>query len=435
MAYSTLSGKCPCGNDDPLKIRHYIFPDDNQFLGILCLNCNQEWLTADSDTEVDEENTWMLGQYMLRKHHSKPIKVQPDLAPRSRTEIRDLSLLKRGDHFAFKRPYKVNAENSRFEAIHLSKAENGKFQVNKKRKPVSRKDRLYRVDDEENHDICEDSVDYRTGVSKRCQMSYMLNLVGKKVAGMTGAEAGAAPGVKNIFSAETGEQFLKGSRAVGAGLIVAAEGIHMSSDLFKLNSQRQNGDASYKEYIHSTAIRVSEGVSTVGLSAAAAFGGDAIASAVFGSAFATAFIGFYGATLVPFIIAKPLGHYIGDNIGKFITEGIKYDNRMVEFNPLSLQPGDQIVMPRDFWHMACHALFVSYEDDESKIRVIRRHNIEGIVEVVIDLPRKLSKIVYDGNVCVEPEKAISRARSKVGKSEFKFSFLICQSFVEWCKLS
>lgn len=489
MVLSTLSGKCPCGNDDPLKIRRYIFPDDNQFLGILCVNCNQEWLADDSDTEVDEENTWMLGQYILRKHHSKPIKVQPDLAPHSRTKIRDLSLLKRGDHFAFKRPYiiwhhgivnEVDAENNRFEAIHWNKAENGEFQVIKKWIPVSRKDRLYRVDDKENHGSmkltiarafsmlgttgyhivktnCEHFANYcRTGVSKSCQISFVLNYVRKKVAGVTGAEVAAVPvkyGVEKFLVAEATERLLKSSHAVGAGLIVAAEGIHMAHDLSKLKSQRLNGDVTYKEYIHSTSIRVSEGVFTAALTAAAGFGGEllggVIASAIISStaftvtASAATVLGFVCpligglicATLVAILIAKPLGHYIGDNIGKFITKGIEYDNTMVKFNPLSLQPGDQIVMRRNFAHPTCHALFVSYEDDESKIRVIRRHNIEGIVEVVIDLPEKLSKVVYEGNVCGEAEEAISRARSKVGKSEFNFSFLTCQSFVEWCKLS
>lgn len=472
MVLSTLSGKCPCGNDDPLKIRRYIFPDDNQFLGILCVNCNQEWLADDSDTEVDEENTWMLGQYILRKHHSKPIKVQPDFAPHSRTKIRDLSLLKRGDHFAFKRPYiiwhhgivnEVDAENNRFEAIHWNKAENGEFQVIKKWIPVSRKDRLYRVDDEENHGSmkltiarafsmlgttgyhivktnCEHFANYcRTGVSKSCQISFVLSW--KYV-------------VETFLVAGATERLLKSSYAGGAGLIVAAEGIHMAHDLSKLKSQRLNGDVTYKEYIHSTSIRVSEGVFTAAVTAAAGFGGELLggviasaiisstafsvtASAATGLGIACPFIGgLICAILIAFLIAKqPLRHYIGDNIGKFITKGIEYDNTMVKFNPLSLQPGDQIVMRRYFAHPACHALFVSYEDDESKIRVIRRHNIEGIVEVVIDLPEKLSKVVYEGNVCGEAEEAISRARSKVGKCEFKFSFLTCQSFVEWCKLS
>lgn len=123
---------CHCENVLSSNIRRYIFPYNDEFLGILCMNCNQEWLTEDSDAIGinDKENILIFGPHKLHKYASTSVKEQLDFSPRSRTKIESLSLPKRGDHFAYKTPYifwhhgivnDVDKENNRIEVKMLSK--------------------------------------------------------------------------------------------------------------------------------------------------------------------------------------------------------------------------------------------------------------------------------------------------------------------------
>lgn len=101
---------------------------------------------------------------------------------------------------------------------------------------------------------CETLANYcRTGVSKSCQISFVLNFVGKKVVESTGAVVIAAAlkyAAEKYIVAEAVVDIVNGSHAIGADLIAAVEVIDLTIDLSKLQNQRLNGDVFYNS-VHS----------------------------------------------------------------------------------------------------------------------------------------------------------------------------------------
>ena len=462
--------KCiQCDNRDALKFRRYY--DGDELLGVLCVNCESEYLKETLLVSPSQENCLELGQENFYKRtvaidttDSSVHMVHP-----TRTEITNLSLcadyLKPGDHIAWRRPYAIwhhalvtavdTAETNEVGVIHWSgqKKRGGKAQITEELLDMKKQlGSLYRMDYNEEvirenpprlvlararsrlgdkgyhffRDNCESFVTFcKKGVQRSQQVRWlrkgMIDQLKKALGSLAGKsckllKASIFPGAE-VVTAEGIEAIANNCQWIGFGLVVLIEGVITIIDIHKLFKERKNGNLTRRVFIEEVTKRVTEAILAGGLAAA----GGLVAGP------AGIFVGIIGGTF-----GKLFGSWLGPYIGRAITRFIKTDDKAVQ-KITELQTGDHIVLYRHFAHPRHHCI-VLWHDGISKVNIIHNTHCDGVRQEWIDFVHPVYKVIYDEeNDCHSDNEVLARAVSKLGEHSYNLITYNCKHFAIWCK--
>ncbi len=480
-----------CGNEDNFR---WYENNSGDLCGKYCYDCNAEWLpqryvesNEDDESEdiLDASPPYWHGELL---HLSTPIKLEANTAfqiqaPRTKIDPSDVSDIKPGDHITWHRLHgmwhhaivdDVHIEEKQIRVIewtlkrqwtpeimrHNLTTRNGVIfnQMYRIEYPKGITD-LYdpelvlararsRVGDtgyQPFMDNCETFATYcKTGFPQSHQVAWLnakLNeyvnetaVVTTKtfVKGMCDVGAKVA-GVVDELPHEIFEAVSTGCKGVAAGIVVALESGYVMWDLSSAYEQyKKEGNISRDDYIEKVLSRLIEGLLTAGFALAGSIGVQFAIGSLATVPFGTLGLVVCGITsgIICGAVGKLIGIWLGNIAGK--VAALPFEDDVAVRDIRDLEAGDHIVLYGWCLHPRCHAICIGH-DGNKQIKVIRNTYNKGVVEEIVPFDDNILKVIYTKDSCLDSEKVVQNARSKLGDHNYNIVTYNCQSFAQECK--
>ncbi|XP_072016833.1 uncharacterized protein [Amphiura filiformis] len=299
-------------------------------------------------------------------------------------------------------------------------------------------------------DNCEAFATYcKTGYSQSHQVEWVyekmneiigsgtLKTVSKKGAQFLSKIKKGVPLVASeVIPAELMEEVMSNSQTVGVGILVLTETGHVIWDLSEAYRERKEGKISRRDFVEAAIRGVVEGMASAGLASLISIpmesAGAALLGGIFGpvGAIMGGIIGGVIGGIAGGAIGRIIGTWGGSVAGKIIA-GAFQDDRAVK-KVSELNPGDHIVMKGWFFHPRCHAIVLDY-DEKGNILVIRNTYQHGVVKEWMKFEQPLFRVEYKIGECLDPERVIRNAKSKIGQTWYDLGLYNCKTFARECK--
>ena len=464
------------------------FCPGEELLGLQCQKCSTEWLRKEFlvKNEADTRGPHMnLAGVILKKRTQMtytPCSCCPNTVP-----IHFIVKLKPGDHICWHRTYfiwhhaviiEVDLNNTSWvkvsefaspqdgssvkgeRLIHWInlKDENGQLYLKNYSKEVEKLNpaalvvaRAYARRGEHGYNLamrnCEHHSTFcKTGTPQSQQVSTAVQSVSSKikqaifqVAKIVGKELSETTGVKvlaEVGIAETAETVMSGTNAMGAGLVVAIEGVWVVIDVKNLYNERMKGSISRNDFIERTTNRILKGLVAAGI-------GVGVSMVV--SYFAPGFLDTLVGTVVIGGVVAGVGvlatHCLGETMK---SRGILNEILMLEYDDFviksidDLEAGDQIVIWGNWTHPRCHAIVTQVISRYGIIWVIRNTYANGVVRETLKFKDlgNVCKVAYPKYHCYDKDEVVRRANRVLERGQYRYHILTynCKTFARECKV-
>lgn len=456
---------CICGNRETGKFKCYQ-SDDGDLLGVFCDSCGKEWLQERFLEEVPTENYLLFKNRRLYQHEKKKVTTTTVDARGQR--------LKEGDHIRWSE--KQGRVSLNFDAIVESvqgSIDNPLVSVILMQKlsfcQLTFGRMLIDVSKLRNIEIVmytpeSDQVDLVTArASAWCSLvSEACNLFTTKAKAFA-SYCKCGPGhswrvmwfgggqMTETLKALLGSSWITGQEddcqtivgegctkaKIRAGILFVADGTAIGFDLedsIKERSVKVNREDFLNGFINRLIGALNEhGCSFSGAVANEKLGGG-IGCVEIPSVQVrvSVFIGTVLKGRVPRAPQKAVGSSFGRAFGQIIHMSVKRGDEAVDL--VNIHPGDQVVLPGHVSHPRCHAIVISVSTKSNKLKLIRNTYEKGIVEEWVEVSPPVLRVTYPPGETFPAEKAIERARSRLGEHRYNILMYNCKHFAAWCKL-
>ncbi|XP_072019149.1 uncharacterized protein [Amphiura filiformis] len=228
-------------------------------------------------------------------------------------------------------------------------------------------------------------------------------------------------------------EIANGCKGVASGVVIALESYYVVWDFSSAYEQRKNGSLSRDDYIEEVLGRVIEGLVTVGFALSGSIGAQFAIGSLAGTPFGPLGLLVCGVAsgIICGAIGKVIGTWLGNVAGKIGALPFKDDKAVTSIEEISA--GDHIIIYGWCLHPRCHAICIEHDGNRQEVKVIRNTYEKGVVQEWVPFKQVMFKVIYSEGSCLDANKVIQNALSKLGEHKYNIMMYNCKSFAQECK--